>query len=109
MHDNHDQYLDSINVPIQRKIVTTKIETHFWTKTLQSRMTALWQQRTLITLVTCYAFSDSIYLHFGNALHPKNSFPAVLPFLDVLDINSEEHLGQVLTAGASNSSNSTKG
>ena len=32
MYDNKDQNLDSINVPIQRKIVTTKIETHFWTK-----------------------------------------------------------------------------
>lgn len=47
MHDNHDQYLDSINVPIQRKIVTTKIETHFWTKTLQSRMTALCHKPTI--------------------------------------------------------------
>ena len=47
MYDNKDQNLDSINVPIQRKIVTTKIETHFWTKTLQSRMTALCHERTL--------------------------------------------------------------
>jgi len=29
MYDNKDQNLDSINVPIQRKIVTTKMETHF--------------------------------------------------------------------------------
>jgi len=46
---NKDQNLDSINVPIQRKIVTTKIETHFWTKTLQSRMTALCHKQTVVT------------------------------------------------------------
>ncbi|WP_352283593.1 hypothetical protein [Pseudoalteromonas sp. Q18-MNA-CIBAN-0097] len=65
---NKDQNLDSINVPIQRKIVTTKIETHFWTKTLQSRMTALCHERTVVTLDSCYIPFTYLLLFWAVAL-----------------------------------------